>query len=94
MSNFIHVAALVTINVGELSGSYFEFACLNTELVDICWPFIYFESVVQNIRHENWCGTRSVNWLSCTPGVAASGFVPFEFLHTDLEQVKMRVFSK
>lgn len=61
VSYFIHVAALVTINNGELRGSYFEFACLNTELVNICWPCIHFESIVQNIRHEDWCGPRSVN---------------------------------
>lgn len=33
---FIHFAALLTINAGELRGSYFGFACLNIELVGIC----------------------------------------------------------
>lgn len=36
MPYFMHFAALVTINTGELRGSNFGFACLNIDLIGIC----------------------------------------------------------
>ena len=36
MPYYIHFNALLTVNTGELRGSYFEFACLNIDLIGIC----------------------------------------------------------